>query len=71
VAFFVVSCLFWAWVLFLGGAEWLEGSWLAGLLVHVRAPEVSAEGIKVIAALLWLFEVVWSVLGLFDKDLRF
>jgi hypothetical protein len=60
----------WAWVLALGGAEWLEGSWLAGLLVHVRGPELSAEGLKVIAGLLWLFEAIWFVIGLFEPDGR-
>jgi hypothetical protein len=69
IGLFAVTSLFWAWVVFLGGAEWLEGP-LAAIIAHVRAAEVSAEGLKVIAMVCWLFEAVMFVIGLIDSDAR-
>jgi hypothetical protein len=58
VAVFALSSLFWAWVLFWGGAERLEGSFLSHFLVHSFAPRWSTEGIKLFAALTWLLEAL-------------
>ncbi len=70
VALFLLTSLVWAWILFWGGAEWLEGSWLAALFVHARAVEWNAEGIKLFAALMWLGGTIWFCIGLFVKDAR-
>jgi hypothetical protein len=70
VAVFVVCSLLWSWLLFWGGAEWLEGSFLAGLVVHFRASEWAADGIKVFAGLMWLCQGIWFVVGLFSPELR-
>ena len=70
IGLFLVSSLFWAWILFLGGADWLEGSWLAAVFVHFRAMEWTAEGIRLFAALMWLGQGIWFVVGLFVKDAR-
>jgi hypothetical protein len=71
VATFALTSLFWAWVLFWGGADWLEGSFLSGLLVDIFAPRWSAAGIKVFAALTWLIEGLWFAVGLFIPAARF
>jgi hypothetical protein len=71
VALFAVTSLLWTWVLFWGGADWLEGSFLSGFLIHTFAPRWSAEGIKVFAALTWLLEGLWFILGLFVPGMRF
>jgi len=70
IALFVASSLFWCWLLFWDGAEWLEGSWLAALFVHVRAVTWSAEGIKAFAALSWFFQGIWFAIGLFVREVR-
>lgn len=62
--------LFWAWLLFLGGAEWLEGSWLAAFIVHFRSPEWTADGIRLFALLMWIGQTIWFVIGLFHPDAR-
>ncbi len=71
VVLFAVSSLLWAWILFWGGADWLEGSFLSGLLVHVFAPRWTAEGIKVFVALTWLIEGIWFGIGCFVPAARF
>ena len=70
VGVFLVSSLFWAWILFWGGADWLEGSWLAAVFVHFRAMEWTAEGIKLFAGLVWLCESIWFAIGLFAPAAR-
>ncbi len=70
IALFAITSLFWAWILFWGGADWLEGSWLAAVFLYFRAMEWSAEGIKAFAALMWLAEGLWFTLGLFVRDAR-
>jgi hypothetical protein len=67
---FLISSLFWAWILFWGGADWLEGSWLAAVFVYFRAVEWTAEGIKLFAGLMWLVESIWFAIGLFVRDAR-
>jgi hypothetical protein len=71
VAVFAVLSLFWSWILFWGGAEWLEGSFLSGLLLDVWAPRWSADGIKVFVKLTWFLAGVWFVVGLFVPAARF
>ncbi|WP_439632147.1 hypothetical protein [Gemmata sp.] len=70
VALFLACSLFWGWLVFGGGADWLEGSFLAGLVVHVRATAWTAEGIKAFAVLMWLCQAIWFVIGLFSREAR-
>lgn len=70
VGLFLACSLFWGWLVFGGGADWLEGSLLAALVVHARATAWTAEGIKAFAVLMWLGQGVWFVIGLFSKDAR-
>jgi hypothetical protein len=70
IGLFVLNSLFWSWILFWGGAERLEGSFLAALLVHLRASAWSAEGIKLFALLSWLISGFWFLIGLFSGEVR-
>ncbi len=70
IGLFLLSSLFWAWLLFWGGADWLEGSWLAAVFVHFRAMEWTAEGIRLFAGLMWLGEGIWFAIGLFVPEVR-
>jgi hypothetical protein len=71
VLIFALESLLWAWVLFWDGAEHLEGTFASGFLVDIFAPRWSADGIKLFAALTWLFTGVWFVVGLFVPEARF
>jgi hypothetical protein len=53
-----------------GGAKWLEGTFLSGLLIHFFAPRWSAEGIKLFVWLTMLLSTIWFVVGLFRPDCR-
>ena len=70
IGLFAACSALWGWLLLGGGAEWLEGSFLAGLVVHVRAPEWTADGIKVFTGLVWLGQAIWFMIGLFNRDAR-
>jgi hypothetical protein len=70
VAGFAATSLLWAWILFWGGAEWLEGTMASGFL-HVLAYRWSADGIKLFVGLTWLFEGIWFAIGLFLPSARF
>jgi hypothetical protein len=58
---YVASVLFWVWVIWWGGAEWLEGTFVSGLLIHVFAPDWSVHGIKLFA---WA-SLIGSLVALF------
>ena len=70
IGLFLLGSLLWAWIILWGGAEWLEGSFLVGLLVHFRAPARAADGIRIFAWGTWLVQAVWFLLGLFSRDVR-
>jgi hypothetical protein len=70
IGIFLLNSLFWCWILFWGGAERLEGSFLAALLVHFRASRWSSEGIRLFALLSWLISAFWFVVGLFSSEVR-
>jgi hypothetical protein len=55
---------FWAWVLFLGGADWLEGTWMAEVFVHVGAGGLSSTALKILTTVIWLGEVTYFVVTL-------
>lgn len=70
VLLFLAASALWGWIVFGDGAEQLEGSFLSGFLVHCKAPEWSAEAIRVVAALSWLASLGWFVLRFFTPALR-
>ncbi|HZK79630.1 MAG TPA: hypothetical protein VFC46_01150 [Humisphaera sp.] len=70
IEIFAACSLFWTWILFWGGADWLEGSFLSGVLLWFRAPEWSSEGIQLFAACSWVFQAIWFIIGLFIPSLR-
>ncbi|VTS02475.1 Uncharacterized protein OS=Pseudomonas stutzeri MF28 GN=L686_22480 PE=4 SV=1 [Gemmata massiliana] len=71
IGLFLLTSLFWAWLLFLGGARWLEGSWLIAFIVDFSAMEWTADGIRLFAMLMWILETIWFVIGLFVPEVRF
>lgn len=70
VAVFAAGSLVWAWVIFWGGDEWLEGSFLAALFVYIRAPAWTADGLRLFAQASWFVQTVWFVAGLFSREVR-
>jgi hypothetical protein len=70
VVLYLLSSLLWAWILFWGGDEWLEGTILSGLLVHLMAPQWSANALRIFAGGAWLLGTVWFVVGCVEPHLR-
>jgi hypothetical protein len=70
IALFAAGSLFWAWILFWGGAERLEGTLLSGILLWCQAPTWSTTAIKVFAAGSWAIQAVWFVIGVFSPAVR-
>jgi hypothetical protein len=70
IVLFLLASLLWAWILFWGGADWLESSFLSELILHFRAPLWSADGIRIFAGLTWLAQTSWFILGLFHPEAR-
>jgi len=70
ILLFLAASLFWGWIIFLGGAQRLEGSILSGFLIHFRAVEWSEEGIKAFALILWIGNFLWFLLGLRSPEIR-
>lgn len=70
IGLFALESLFFAWILFWGGARRLEGSWLAELLVSYRASLTSADGIRLIAWVLWIGGAVWFLVGIVVPGVR-
>jgi hypothetical protein len=71
VLLFAVTSLFWIWVLFLGGAERLEGTWASAWLIDWFAPNWSAAGIKLFGLVAWVATAIWFVVGLLAPPARF
>jgi hypothetical protein len=65
VVLFALCSLLYAWILFGGGAEWLDGSILSAFLVDSHAPRWSPEGIKHFVGATWVLQGIWFVVGLF------
>lgn len=71
IVVYLLQLLFWLWIVRWGGAAWLEGSFLSGLLVSVFAPRWSAEGIKLFGYAMILLSTVLFVVALFCPDFRY
>ncbi len=59
---FAVASLFAGWVIFLGGAERLEGTIKSAFVIQASAPAWHAAGIKVYVAICWAGAVIWFLL---------
>ena len=66
---YLLSSLFWLWILAFGGARWVEG-WKSFLLIDWFAHRWDEEGIRLFALLFWVATTVWFVLGVFVPELR-
>jgi len=62
--------LFWIWVIWWGGAEWLEGTLTSAFLISWLAPNWSADGIKLFAWLTLAVSAIAFVVGIFMPTLR-
>jgi hypothetical protein len=54
--------LFATWVVFLGGAERLEGTIKSAFLIDAAAPSWHAAGIKAYVVITWLGAAIWILL---------
>jgi hypothetical protein len=70
IILYLVGVVFWLWVIFWGGAEWLEGTLASGFLVSIFATRWRSEGIKLFAWLALLGNTTWFVLGIFIPEAR-
>ena len=66
-----INLLFWLWIVRWGGAEWLEGRFLSGLLIHFFATRWSADGIKLFGYGTLLISTVLFVVAIFYPDFRY
>jgi hypothetical protein len=71
VALFAVLVLFWCWVIFWGGADWLEESVFSILLFGYGGDFASARLIRFYAWVSLIGTVIWFVAGLADPKTRF
>lgn len=69
IVIFVSVSLFWVWIIFAGGAEFLEGS-VFSLLVGWWAINWSADGIRLFAWVSWILSGLWFLLGVFVPEAR-
>jgi hypothetical protein len=70
IIFHFLNFLFWLWVVFWGGADWLEGTLSSGFLIHIFAPRWSAEGIKLFGWGTLIIDLIWFLVGLFIPEAR-
>ena len=74
IVVYVVQTLLWVWILFLGGAERLDGTKTAGCLIAPIAMwgrEWTADEIKLFGWLAFLGTTFWFILGIVSPMLRF
>jgi hypothetical protein len=71
VLLFAATVLFWAWVIFWGGADWLEESVFSILLFGYDTEYASARFIRFYAWLSLLGTGIWFVVGLVNPQARF
>lgn len=68
--FFIIDALFWCWVIFWGGAERLQETWIADVLICYGAHNCDADGIKLLAWVILIGTAIWYIIGLFVPELR-
>lgn len=69
VIMYILDLLFWLWIIFWGGAERLERSFLASL-ISIFAVEWEAEQIKFFGWLMLIITTGIFIVGLLFPDMR-
>lgn len=54
----------------LGGAKWIEG-WKSFFMIEWFALDWTAEQIRLYVLIIWLFSVIWFIVGAIKPELRF
>ena len=67
---FAVASLFWAWVVFGGGADWLDETGVISVLVGWSGMAWSAQGIRLYAGGTWALTGCWYVFGVFEPAMQ-
>ena len=67
---YVINLVFWLWIVRWGGAEWLEGTFVSGIFVHIFAPRWSADGIKLFGWGAILISTTLFTVAVFFPDYR-
>ena len=67
---YLINLVFWLWIVRWGGAEWLEGTFISGFLVHIFAPRWSADGIKLFGWGAILISTIAFTAAVFFPDYR-
>lgn len=70
IIIYAFDVVFFLWVVRWGGAEWLEGTFTSGMLIHWFAPTWTAEGIKLFVWVSFIATSIWFVVGLFVPSAR-
>lgn len=67
---YLVLLALWGWILFLRGAEFLEGSFLADFFDWFSW-KMDAEAIKLVTWIMLIVTTIWFVVGVFVPTARF
>lgn len=70
VGMYLLSSLFWKWIISWGGAQWLEG-WKSMLFLDWFTWSWNAEQIRLYAVVIWAFTTIFFLVGLFKPEWRF
>ena len=65
-----ISALIYAWIIFWGGARWLEG-WKAWGILGWFAGHWNADQLRLYAACILFLDIIWFVVGLVYPGARF
>ena len=71
VVVYLINLIFWLWVVRWGGAEWLEGRFISGFLIHLFATRWSADGIKLFGYGTLFISTILFVIAIFYPDFRY
>jgi hypothetical protein len=71
IGVFALSTLLTSWVLFWGGADWLEDNTLAAYLIDFLSASMSSGQIKLFFLIAWVIHLGWFTFGLFFPNSRF
>ncbi|MFC1645767.1 hypothetical protein ACFL2Y_01135 [Candidatus Omnitrophota bacterium] len=67
---YFINVIFFLWIIKWGGAKWLSGRFLSGLLFWPNAPRWDADGIKLFVWLEFIAATIWFVVGIFVPEAR-
>lgn len=64
ILIYLISSVFWKWILSWGGAKWIEG-WKSFFLISWLASGWSEEQIKLYALIVWIVQTIGLILKLY------